>query len=70
LNYPKKHQNDPINGFFASNLDDFMQKQPKMPKFLNIIIPISPPLFLTEMQPVHYKKCFTNPTPWFKTNED
>jgi len=54
LNYPKKHQNDPINGFFASNLDDFMQKQPKMPKFLNIIIPISPP-FLTEMQPLHYK---------------
>jgi hypothetical protein len=45
LNYPKKHQNDPINGFFASNLDDFMQKQPKMPKFLNIILPISP-LFL------------------------
>jgi predicted phosphohydrolase len=26
LNYPKKHQNDPINACFASNLDDFMQK--------------------------------------------
>jgi acyl-coenzyme A synthetase/AMP-(fatty) acid ligase len=26
LNYPKKHQNDPINAYFASNLDDFMQK--------------------------------------------
>jgi len=26
LNYPKKHQNDPINTCFASNLDDFMQK--------------------------------------------
>ena len=26
LNYPKKHQNDPINAFFASNLDDFIQK--------------------------------------------
>ena len=29
LNYPKKHQNDPINACFASNLDDFMQKTPK-----------------------------------------
>jgi predicted phosphohydrolase len=28
LNYPKKHQNDPINACFASNLDDFMQKTP------------------------------------------
>jgi predicted phosphohydrolase len=26
LNYPKKHQNDPINACFASNLDDFIQK--------------------------------------------
>jgi predicted phosphohydrolase len=26
LNYPKKHQNDPINACFASNLDHFMQK--------------------------------------------
>ena len=26
LNYPKKHQNDPINAGFASNLDDFIQK--------------------------------------------
>ncbi len=26
LNYPKKHQNDPINVGFASNLDDFIQK--------------------------------------------
>ena len=26
MNYPKKHQNDPINACFASNLDDFMQK--------------------------------------------
>jgi Icc-related predicted phosphoesterase len=26
LNYPKKHQKDPINAFFASNLDDFIQK--------------------------------------------
>jgi predicted phosphohydrolase len=26
LNYPKKHQNDPINACFASNLNDFMQK--------------------------------------------
>jgi hypothetical protein len=26
LNYPKKHQNDPINACFASYLDDFMQK--------------------------------------------
>ena len=25
LNYPKKHQNDPINACFASNLDDFIQ---------------------------------------------
>ena len=25
-NYPKKHQNDPINACFASNLDDFIQK--------------------------------------------
>ena len=29
LNYPKKHQNDPINACFASNLDDFMQKTPQ-----------------------------------------
>jgi UDP-2,3-diacylglucosamine pyrophosphatase LpxH len=29
LNYPKKHQNDPINACFASNLDDFMQKTAK-----------------------------------------
>ena len=29
LNYPKKHQNDPINACFASNLDDFIQKTPK-----------------------------------------
>jgi len=27
LNYPKKHQNDPINACFASNLDHFMQKR-------------------------------------------
>ena len=26
MNYPKKHQNDPINACFASNLNDFMQK--------------------------------------------
>jgi len=26
LNYPKKHQNDPINACFASNLDHFIQK--------------------------------------------
>jgi hypothetical protein len=26
LNYPKKHQNDPINAGFATNLDDFIQK--------------------------------------------
>lgn len=26
MNYPKKHQNDPINACFASNLDDFIQK--------------------------------------------
>ncbi|MFM6994468.1 MAG: metallophosphoesterase [Sediminibacterium sp.] len=26
MNYPKKHQNDPINAGFASNLDDFIQK--------------------------------------------
>ena len=26
LNYPKKHQNDPINACFASKLDHFMQK--------------------------------------------
>jgi predicted phosphohydrolase len=26
LNYPKKHQNDPINAGFASNLDDFIVK--------------------------------------------
>lgn len=26
LNFPKKHQNDPINVCFASNLDDFIQK--------------------------------------------
>jgi predicted phosphohydrolase len=26
LNYPKKHQNDPINACFASNLDEFIQK--------------------------------------------
>ena len=26
LNYPKKHENDPINACFASNLDDFIQK--------------------------------------------
>jgi predicted phosphohydrolase len=26
LNYPKKHQNDPINAGFASNLDDFILK--------------------------------------------
>ena len=26
LNYPKKHQNDPMNACFASNLDDFIQK--------------------------------------------
>jgi hypothetical protein len=25
-NYPKKHQNDPINAGFASNLDDFIVK--------------------------------------------
>ena len=29
LNYPKKHQNDPINACFASNLDNFMQKTPQ-----------------------------------------
>lgn len=26
MNYPKKHQNDPIKACFASNLDDFIQK--------------------------------------------
>ena len=26
MNYPKKHQNDPINACFASNLDDFIEK--------------------------------------------
>ena len=26
MNYPKKHQNDPINACFASNLDDFILK--------------------------------------------
>lgn len=26
LNYPKKHQNDPINAGFATNLDDFIVK--------------------------------------------
>lgn len=26
LNYPKKHQNDPINACFSSNLDDLIQK--------------------------------------------
>lgn len=28
-NYPKKHENDPINACFASNLDDFIQKTPQ-----------------------------------------
>ena len=63
LNYPKKHQNDPINAGFASNLDDFIAKMAPKAWIFGHHHSNIPPFFIDKTQ------LFTNQLGYIKYKE-
>lgn len=64
LNYPKKHQNDPINAGFATNLDDFIVKMAPNAWIFGHHHFNLPPFFIGKTQ------LFTNQLGYIKYKED